>query len=460
MSGNRFTDQMTGQQMIDSHNGNDDRLDTAAAKLGGIAAGATLNDTDANLKNRANHTGVQAIVTVDQLQSTLDSKATSVDIESALDANALVIDSDTARGKYFPIPGPGDPAIGTDSNPLVIGGGTAVNVVDQVQVGNANPVTSNAVAVITNSLTGSLNTLSGGSTRSVQQVYDQLYDLISSGQIIPAKDTNPVTDSVARSFNWTNNSDFPNFNQREYTLDGGNTIAGDLTSKPLIVGNGAYAINMVGVRIKAVPGTSTASNWLFNDVAFTSVVDNGDMYAPGHSPADITNGKVSADPVNNGDGTWTTPPDTVINVTTRYNMPVGAEIGIYVSDNPNVMSRMQFIDSFTVKEGKGIYLNGGVLSEYSGNTFTPFASQFQPIPTDKIVARYVQGSDPNSYADRELLIFKVSEAGVYTLLTLPSDRLNYVNTDNLFYVSWTIDTVLDVLYYPSVKGCTIDTEAI
>lgn len=44
-------------------------------KLSGIAAGATANDTDANLKNRANHTGSQAIGTVTNLQSSLDAKA-------------------------------------------------------------------------------------------------------------------------------------------------------------------------------------------------------------------------------------------------------------------------------------------------------------------------------------------------------------------------------------------------
>lgn len=44
-------------------------------KLNGITAGATANDTDANLKNRANHTGTQAVSTVSGLQTALDSKA-------------------------------------------------------------------------------------------------------------------------------------------------------------------------------------------------------------------------------------------------------------------------------------------------------------------------------------------------------------------------------------------------
>lgn len=47
---------------------------TEKTKLSGIATAATANDTDANLKNRANHTGSQAISTVTNLQATLDQK--------------------------------------------------------------------------------------------------------------------------------------------------------------------------------------------------------------------------------------------------------------------------------------------------------------------------------------------------------------------------------------------------
>jgi len=40
-------------------------------KLAGIAAGATANDTDANLKARANHTGTQSASTISDIQSTI-----------------------------------------------------------------------------------------------------------------------------------------------------------------------------------------------------------------------------------------------------------------------------------------------------------------------------------------------------------------------------------------------------
>lgn len=44
---------------------------TEKTKLAGIATGATANDTDANLKNRANHTGTQTASTISDFQSTV-----------------------------------------------------------------------------------------------------------------------------------------------------------------------------------------------------------------------------------------------------------------------------------------------------------------------------------------------------------------------------------------------------
>lgn len=54
----------------------EDYTTTEKNKLAGIESGATANDTDANLKNRANHTGTQAISTVSGLQTALDTKQT------------------------------------------------------------------------------------------------------------------------------------------------------------------------------------------------------------------------------------------------------------------------------------------------------------------------------------------------------------------------------------------------
>lgn len=51
-------------------------------KLAGIAAGATANSTDAQLRDRSTHTGTQAISTVSGLQTALDGKASSTHTHS------------------------------------------------------------------------------------------------------------------------------------------------------------------------------------------------------------------------------------------------------------------------------------------------------------------------------------------------------------------------------------------
>lgn len=48
-----------------------DFTNTYKSKLDGITANATANDTDSNLKNRANHTGTQAISTITGLSTAL-----------------------------------------------------------------------------------------------------------------------------------------------------------------------------------------------------------------------------------------------------------------------------------------------------------------------------------------------------------------------------------------------------
>ena len=61
-----------------------DYTTTEKTKLAGIATAATANDTDANLKNRANHTGTQAISTIAGLQPILDTIAPIDDSTTSL----------------------------------------------------------------------------------------------------------------------------------------------------------------------------------------------------------------------------------------------------------------------------------------------------------------------------------------------------------------------------------------
>jgi hypothetical protein len=61
-------------------NANTNEFDDAEqTKLAGIAAGATVNDTDANLKNRANHTGTQLASTISDFDTAVSSNAAVAD---------------------------------------------------------------------------------------------------------------------------------------------------------------------------------------------------------------------------------------------------------------------------------------------------------------------------------------------------------------------------------------------
>lgn len=71
---------------------------TEKTKLSGIATGATANDTDANLRNRASHTGTQSQSTVDNLVSDLAGKEPSFFKGSIIaGANITLTGSNTNR---------------------------------------------------------------------------------------------------------------------------------------------------------------------------------------------------------------------------------------------------------------------------------------------------------------------------------------------------------------------------
>lgn len=75
---------------INSDSGTDATISAASAtdagvmtaaeqvKLAGVQAGATANDTDANLKNRANHTGTQLANTISDFAETVDDRVASL----------------------------------------------------------------------------------------------------------------------------------------------------------------------------------------------------------------------------------------------------------------------------------------------------------------------------------------------------------------------------------------------
>lgn len=83
--------------------------DAQVSKLAGIAAGATVNDTDANLKNRANHTGTQTASTISDFDTEVANEAAVVaNTAKVTNANhtgevtgsgALALDKTSVTGK-------------------------------------------------------------------------------------------------------------------------------------------------------------------------------------------------------------------------------------------------------------------------------------------------------------------------------------------------------------------------
>ena len=88
-------------------------LPAQVTKLAGIATGATVNDTDANLKNRANHTGTQLASTISNFSEATDDRVasllvagTNVTLNYNDVANTLTINSTAAGGGTGDVVGP------------------------------------------------------------------------------------------------------------------------------------------------------------------------------------------------------------------------------------------------------------------------------------------------------------------------------------------------------------------
>lgn len=107
----------------------------AAANLG-VAPGATANDTDANLKNRANHTGTQPAATISDLtESTQDM------IASFLKAGTNITLTYNDAGNEMTISASGDISTAANSVTFVAGGGiSSTNVQAALQEVDANNI--------------------------------------------------------------------------------------------------------------------------------------------------------------------------------------------------------------------------------------------------------------------------------------------------------------------------------
>lgn len=118
-------------------------------------------------------------------------------------------------------------------------------------------------------------------------VYGASYDIVSNNIVLdftdyptPAAPTNPDVDDVNNTFGWTNVPGFASYTDYEYRVKNGSSWSAwtACTANPQPVGDNAYAIGGVEVRVKAADGRN-AGYALASDEAFTKAPIN-DTTAP------------------------------------------------------------------------------------------------------------------------------------------------------------------------------------
>lgn len=241
-----------------------------------LSANVTVTKGDVGLGNADNTSDVNKPISA-LTSNALAEKATPADIETALTASEIFFDQNTFQGAIYPVPVPPQPAIGTAGNPIkAIGSGVVVDVVEN---GNTNAVSSNAVFQNT-------STLRGGYTGSLQD----LYDLIVSGNVTPAAPTDFIVDNTLNTAGFTENPLITDLDQYEYQiLDGTITT---VTENPFSVGDIDAPIGTVKVRIKAASGRNP-SQWLVNETAYTAGAGAGInplIFASMDSDVDVDSG--------------------------------------------------------------------------------------------------------------------------------------------------------------------------
>lgn len=134
---------------VTAGSGDSEELTAAQVRtLINVADGATVNDTDANLLNRANHTGLQAIGTITGLQTALDGKATSAQgalADAALQPAAIGVsvqgyDADTMKADVHATLTAG---FDSTAEALGTGSGTVTPEVDAAGKQNFKSLTNN-----------------------------------------------------------------------------------------------------------------------------------------------------------------------------------------------------------------------------------------------------------------------------------------------------------------------------
>ena len=144
----------------------------------------------------------------------------------------------------------------------------------QVQRATNASFTTGLVTVYTGSNLGVMNTGLQPSTAywfrikaTAAGYLDSDYQTLNVTTKAPEMPKFGIVNNTARTFDWTNSTGYNALSDYEYTLNGGTTYQ-QVTAKPIVVGDGAYAAGQVGVRVKAI-GSSSFSDTLFDVIGFT-----------------------------------------------------------------------------------------------------------------------------------------------------------------------------------------------
>lgn len=95
--------------------------------------------------------------------------------------------------------------------------------------------------------------------------------------LTPNAPTNPITDVENKLFSWTNNPQYPNPEDYEYSIDNGVTWS-TVESNPLEVPNTDITVGYLQVRIAAVEDVQNHSNSISNDEAYVATLQEIDLW--------------------------------------------------------------------------------------------------------------------------------------------------------------------------------------
>lgn len=253
-------------------------------KLNGIAAGATVNDTDANLKNRANHTGSQVSSTISDFNEAVDDRVagllvagTNITLSYNDAANTLTINSTASGGGTGDVVGP---ASSVTNNIATFSDTTGKLIKDSGKVAPAGVIVGTTDTQTLTSKTLTAPTINGGvvtglTSFAIRNAGTGAFDMTIAYN---------GTLTAGRSLTWNLNDV-----ARTVSLSGNLSFGGAFTTANAFTTSGAFAITLTATAATTVtlPTTGTLST-----LAGTETLTNKTLTSP-----TLTGGTVDTFPI-------------------------------------------------------------------------------------------------------------------------------------------------------------------